>query len=387
LAMARRKRIGLTFSYNEEWIAGSYYILNIIHALKLLPSSERPEIVIVSEEKKNFDLVKKDTRYPYLEFFQFPIKKPVYTVLERSLNKIGRAFGEKKLISKKPKKLNIEFVYPFEVENLTFNPLKKVNWVPDFQEVHLAELFSEEERAKRKKYQEEIICKGDCVVFSSRDSQKDFNHLYPKATIQQYVLPFAVTHPNFDTENLQRLLEKYRLPRRYYFAPNQFWAHKNHMVILKAVHELKKKGIEVHVVFSGKENDYRNTDYVKLLKNYIYEENLEKNISFLGFIERTEQLRLMKDAIAIIQPSKFEGWSTVVEDAKLLNKYIILSDINVHREQIEKNFIFFDPTNANDLANIIAGNIKDRPDEMNIDYSIQKKKFANEFLKLIKQYS
>ncbi len=34
--MAKRKRVGLVYSYNENWVAGSYYILNIIHALNTL---------------------------------------------------------------------------------------------------------------------------------------------------------------------------------------------------------------------------------------------------------------------------------------------------------------------------------------------------------------
>lgn len=42
---------------------------------------------------------------------------------------------------------------------------------------------------------------------------------------------------------------------------------------------------------------------------------------------------LMKHAIAIINPSLFEGGSTTVEEAKSLLKVIILSGIPVHREQ------------------------------------------------------
>ena len=33
-----------------------------------------------------------------------------------------------------------------------------------------------------------------------------------------------------------------------------------------------------------------------------------------------DQLRLMKESLGVIQPSLFEGWSTVIEDAKALNK-------------------------------------------------------------------
>ncbi len=45
---------------------------------------------------------------------------------------------------------------------------------------------------------------------------------------------------------------------------------------------------------------------------------------FLGFIDRGEQLQLMKNSIAIVQPSLFEGWSTVVEDTKAMQSCNII---------------------------------------------------------------
>jgi hypothetical protein len=42
----------------------------------------------------------------------------------------------------------------------------------------------------------------------------------------------------------------------------------------------------------------------------------------------------MRRSIGMLQPSAFEGWSTVVEDAKTLGKTILASSIEVHREQL-----------------------------------------------------
>lgn len=43
------------------------------------------------------------------------------------------------------------------------------------------------------------------------------------------------------------------------------------------------------------------------------------SIRLLGFVERTEQLCIMKNAAFIVQPSLCEGWGTVLEDAKVLD--------------------------------------------------------------------
>ncbi|MFM6026689.1 MAG: glycosyltransferase, partial [Dolichospermum sp.] len=50
------------------------------------------------------------------------------------------------------------------------------------------------------------------------------------------------------------------------------------------------------------------------------------------------------------QPSLFEGWSTVIEDAKSLGKNLIASDLDVHLEQSPINCRFFNRSSAEELA-------------------------------------
>ncbi|MEZ4901449.1 MAG: hypothetical protein R2822_06650 [Spirosomataceae bacterium] len=71
-------------------------------------------------------------------------------------------------------------------------------------------------------------------------------------------------------------------------------------------------------------------------------------------IPRAHQLGLMKHALAVIQPSKFEGWSTVVEDAKSLQKQILLSRIPVHVEQMGDRAYYFEADEADELKILYA---------------------------------
>jgi glycosyltransferase involved in cell wall biosynthesis len=108
------------------------------------------------------------------------------------------------------------------------------------------------------------------------------------------------------------------------------------------------------------------------------EYHLEKEIIFLGFIDRTDQLVLMKNALAVIQPSLFEGWSTVVEDAKALNQTIIASDIAVHQEQLEDKGYYFSPHDYPELALQIVA-VLDHPEhklKYEADYTENIKRFA-----------
>ena len=110
---------------------------------------------------------------------------------------------------------------------------------------------------------------------------------------------------------------------------------------------------------------------------------MEKHIRFLGFIDREEQLCLLDNSIAVIQPSLFEGWSTVVEDARALNKFIILSGLDVHQEQINENVHFFNPKNEKELAKILNRYYVEKPKTVILDYKNNIKEFANKFIDLV----
>ena len=112
--------------------------------------------------------------------------------------------------------------------------------------------------------------------------------------------------------------------------------------------------LNFQVVFTGKTSSIRGNEYFTKLKNFITENNLANDIVITDFVERNEQLILMKKSIAIIQPTTFEGWSTVIEDGKALNQYIIASNIKVNMEQIQENVSFFNAEDSNELSKILA---------------------------------
>ncbi len=222
------------------------------------------------------------------------------------------------------------------------------------------------------------------IVFSSYTAKKDFEIAFPKSLNKKTVIQFAVTHPKVDFSSIDSIKNKFNISEKYFISPNQFWQHKNHLTLIKAVKLLKESGVKVHVVFTGKEYDYRCPNYTTDLKNKVKEFGLENEIHFLGFINRHEQLVLMKYAIAVVQPSLFEGWSTVVEDAKALNQTIIASNIDVHKEQIDDKGYFFDPDNISELANVMQSVLQnDVKLKYDIDYKINVANFATQINDLI----
>ena len=342
-----RIKIGLIFTYNENWIGGSYYILNLIKALLRVSDEIKPHLVIYCSSYSEFRKVQV-TGYPYLEYKEIPkINKT-----QRFCNRVLRFFIGKNLFGPKIDTASINVLFPWS-KNLRLNnsEILKLNWIQDFQEAYLPEMFDKNELIRRRVGRAHLLNDdNNHVVVSSMSSFSDLRKFYPNFKAQIHVLPFAVTHPDYQKVKIDYLLNKFELPNKYFMSPNQFWKHKNHLIVLNAIKDLKKSQPDILVIFTGKEYDNRNPTYTHDLKSYVINNGLKENIKFLGFIDRKEQLQLMNNAHAIIQPSLFEGWSTVIEDSKSMNKSVIASSIEVHMEQMEDQAVYFDPYDVQDLS-------------------------------------
>jgi len=377
--MVTRKQITLIYSYDDNWIGGTYYILNIIKALNTLNDNLKPSLLILHSKKSATNPIS-EISYPYISFKVVDLR---LSFSKRLVNKFfyylnGKMFFKIAL----PDDIGNN-VYPlaYNVSNKNIN--KGRYWIADLQEYFLPEFFSASEIRSRKAVHRNFVKNQSPIVFSSNTALQDFDSSYPNNRNDKFVLNFAsFIDESYRDIEINGLLGKFNITKPYFIVSNQFWLHKNHKVVLNALRAFRGKGYDFQVVFTGKESDYRNPEYFESLKNFIEENELSQYILSLGFIERNEQLQLMANSIAIIQPSLFEGWSTVVEDAKAVNKYILVSDIPLHREQINFNCEFFDPKDDKDLAQKMIKVLDLNPQITPYDYVEKQKQVAKDFLRI-----
>jgi glycosyltransferase involved in cell wall biosynthesis len=81
---------------------------------------------------------------------------------------------------------------------------------------------------------------------------------------------------------------------------------------------------------------------------------LTGQIIILGMVPFSDLINLMRSAAVIIQPSRFEGWSTIVQDAKAIGRPLLCSDIAVHQEQAPESLGFFSCDEPDQLAELLA---------------------------------
>ncbi|WP_129715179.1 glycosyltransferase family 1 protein [Pedobacter sp. SYP-B3415] len=377
--MASRKQVNILFRHNDNWIGGTYYILNMIRALKLLADERRPHLNVLYSKGSPLDLIR-EIDYPYVTYITLDLQLSFF---KKVVNKLS-----KRITGRTPFKFTLplavaENVYPLK-PNISDEKIKNAYyWIPDFQEHYYPEFFSALERKLRKQDHLQLVRSNSSIVFSSQNALDDFDRFFPGNKNVKKILRFSsfigTSYLELDPD---ALFSKFGIEKPYFIVCNQFWKHKNHWVVLKALQLLKSTTVNYQVVFTGKEYDHRNPDYVDGLKAFITENGLSHFVKFLGFIDRDEQLLLMKQSVAIIQPSLFEGWSTVIEDAKALGAKTIVSNIPLHREQIVQNCRFFDPENASELAEKIKDTLGDQAPAQSTNYSTDQERFANDFIHL-----
>jgi len=355
--MTKKLRIGLIMQGGKDWIGGTQYIKNIIYALGSLPIEVRKTFEICLICSKSFDSEEYNQISGCLDdVYYFESELEDFNLLNRIRWKIIRIFYKQAYprFDEFIKRRKIDFLYPYFANNKKPTSYKSAAWIPDFQHKYLTDFFSQEEIEQRDRSISLIASQASTIVLSSVAAELDFHKFFPDGKNKSKVLSFKTSIPNeyYDLNPIDTQ-KKYNLPERFFIVCNQFWQHKNHNIVFQALHLLQKQSVYPNIVFTGNLHDRRQPNYTNIVLQSIHKLGIAKQIYLLGLIPRAEQVQLIRSSLAVIQPSLWEGWSTVVEDARCLGKPIILSDIPVHLEQNPPDGILFKHSSAADLEQII----------------------------------
>jgi glycosyltransferase involved in cell wall biosynthesis len=235
--------------------------------------------------------------------------------------------------------------------------LTSIGWIPDFQHVHLPEFFVEQELRDRDRAFLELARNARLVLLNSANAGEHFAAFAPAYAAKARVVPFPSLYAFEPPKPVPvPARETFRLPRKFALVANQFWQHKNHRVVLEAIRRLRDNGMSVPVAMIGLPSETRdplNRPISDVLQT-VARTTLSDEVKVLGLVDRTDLTDLLRTAAVVIQPSRFEGWSTVVQDCKALGRPLICSDLDVHREQAPDALGFFPCDSPDALAALLA---------------------------------
>lgn len=159
-----------------------------------------------------------------------------------------------------------------------------------------------------------------------------------------YSLPFIV--PDYINDN--NMGDKVDIPKKYIIYPAQFWKHKNHVSLVKALGELKKQGVFVHLVFTGSgKNAWEDIELA------IKENEVNDQITNLGYVTDDELVYLYRHARAMIFPSMGGPTNIPPIEAQAIGCPVAVSDNFDMPRQVGRAGLTFDPTSVSEIQKVM----------------------------------
>lgn len=226
---------------------------------------------------------------------------------------------------------------------------------PEFPEV------SAGGEAETREYLFRNLVRGALIVLvDSEIGKEDALDLYAGHGLDAsrvHVLPFVPPAYLLDTSppDLEGVRERHGLPERYLFYPAQFWPHKNHDRLVRALALLRDEhGVEAGLVLCGsREGDIRERTHASLAA-LVRKLRLELQVTELGYVPDADMRALYAGAVALVMPTFFGPTNIPVLEAWSAGCPVITSDIRGIREQVGDAALVADPRSPEAIAAAIA---------------------------------
>lgn len=262
-------------------------------------------------------------------------------------------------------KKNIDLVYFISPSRFALD-LDKINFIftiwdlchrdnVEFPEIKLNGEF--ENRELRINY---ATKRAISIVVDSDNGKSNLCKKYNMEKKRICVIPFepmVFIQSNFKkTNKLFKFKHKQKIINNYIFYPAQFWPHKNHIYILKAIHILEKTHkVKLNIVFSG--GDKGNKEKVFL---YAKKLGIQDRCLFTGFISNRELISFYKNSIALVMPTFFGPTNMPPLEAFSLGVPVIYPNHAGLKEQVEDAALLIDLYDPNTLSESLIKILKDK---------------------------
>lgn len=196
---------------------------------------------------------------------------------------------------------------------------------------------------------------------ATKDDLLKYYRLHPDKIV---VTHEAVDHysSSVHVEDRIEVLEKYGLKKPYLLSLGSFYPHKNIPRLVAAFKILKEKeGFPGQLVLVGKESDFS-----RILRQKVAEEGIREIIfpgaqNVQGYLPDPEVEIILANAHVFIQPALKEGFGLPPVEAMVFGVPTAVANIDSLKEMCGEASVYFDPTDANDMAAQIQLIIKNEP--------------------------
>jgi glycosyltransferase involved in cell wall biosynthesis len=193
------------------------------------------------------------------------------------------------------------------------------------------------------------------LVADSTIGRDDILNLYrdtgitpDRVKVLPFVPPTYLSPPNPRT--VGRVLERYELPADFLFYPAQFWSHKNHAGIVRAVALLKREGVHATVVFSGSNSGrMRRRTYSEVMR-LSSRLGVADSIRYVGYVSDRDMSSMYSASKGLVMPTFFGPTNIPIVEAWMLGCPVLTSDLRGIRDQAGDAAVLVDPRSPESIA-------------------------------------
>jgi glycosyltransferase involved in cell wall biosynthesis len=193
------------------------------------------------------------------------------------------------------------------------------------------------------------------TIVDSYQSKEDLVRFYKieeeKIKVIPYCPPWYIyKYQDLEESYIDEVVNKYGIFKKFIFYPAQFWHHKNHLRLIKALHLLKKEyKTVIPVVFTGSPRSDSKGTYSQVMQ-YINEVDMQDQILNLGYLPEKNIVAIYKRAATLVFPSLIGPTNIPPLEAMALGTPVVCSNLFSMPEQVGEAGLLFDPFNVEDMA-------------------------------------
>lgn len=191
--------------------------------------------------------------------------------------------------------------------------------------------------------------------FVKEDVAKRLHVPTEKITVTYEAAAGSIKEIALTDEEKAKVLNKYHLAQPFIVYTGSVYPHKNVDVLVGAIekhNQRKEVDLQLALICS------RSVFWERLNKK-ITEKNLQNTVKLLGFVEDEDVSKLYSLALALVHPSKMEGFGLTGLEAMSVGLPVISSNASCLPEVYGDAALFFNPSDVDDLVSCLETFIKD----------------------------
>jgi glycosyltransferase involved in cell wall biosynthesis len=232
-------------------------------------------------------------------------------------------------------------------------PIPTVVTIADIQQEYYPEFFTRAELQARALMYSPSCQEATAVIAVSEFSKRCMIEKYgllPEKVHCVYEAGVERIDDPAASPTVEEVRRKHHLPASYAFYPANMWPHKNHHMLLLALHRLRQLyGMDLPLVLTGEEMGQ--WEKLAALARHF---QLQEQVRYLGYVAADELPGLYRGAAMLLFPSLFEGFGIPLVEAMALGCPIAAAHAGSIPEVVGDAALLFDPRQPDSIATVCS---------------------------------